>query len=95
MKTKFCKGQERGGSIDHWWNNYSTCGKPWLLSPETQGRNTEMEIAKATGNKGSVLLIGSGGLRIGAEIAPGRWMLLEEWPSCCLVSPDFGLIPLG
>lgn len=56
-----------------------------------------MQTAKATGNKGSVLLLGSGGFRIGAEHSPwGRvWALLEEGPGSRGVSPCLGLVPLG
>lgn len=55
------------------------------------------QTAKATANKGSVLLFGSGGLSVGAEHSPwGRvWALLEEGPSCCRVGACLGLIPLG
>lgn len=69
--------------------------KLWLL-PQSHKEETEMRTAEATGEKGSVLLFGSGGFSIGSEHSPwGRvGALLEQGPSCRGVSPCLGLIPL-
>lgn len=86
----------KGAWSGAYWGTHSAATKLWVLSPEARGR-TERQTAKAVGNKGSVLLFGSGGLSIGAEHSSrGRvWPLLEEGPSCCRVSTRLGLIPLG